>query len=257
MKHTTQKITNFALGIIVASALSSQANAQSTNSPAQTSWIKDQLGELAPKNVTLNSGFHSKYLGTYGFTLSDGPVITSDLSFSVGRLNYDFWNNYDLNKGWTEADHTFSTAIETKYLTLKPDAIVFSSPTKAFPTSVTLGLGLHSKGLPLDLSLYGAHAIGEGTYDGQLFQFRAAKNIPLTPISTRLSLSLETRATYNNSYFVDGRGFTTVAGGASLNYNLGKGFSASAGTRFQKAFKSLGGTFKDNSVFEFGLTKKF
>jgi hypothetical protein len=266
-------LKNIALSSLAAASIASQAHAQSPmdgkadimpspQSPKeqQTNTWKSPwnelvnnnavLGELSPKNPTLSLGYHSKYLGTYGFTMSENTSLTEELGFDIGKLHYSFWNNHDVKKGWTESDHMFSTSLDTKYFIVKPDAIAFTSPVGVFHDAVTLGVGVHSKGLPLDISLYGVQAIGEGTYRGQLLQFRAGKTFSLDFISKRLSLSLETRATFNNRYFVN-------AGGASLNYDFGKGYSASAGTRFQKAFNSLGGTFKDNSVFEFGLTKKF
>jgi hypothetical protein len=266
MKQTIKnKIARLALGAILAVAPTT-VNAQSFESSSssrktQTNSIDaviSQESSLVPKNFSMSLGYHSLYMGTYGFTMSDNEVMSANLGFEIGKMSYIFMNNYDPVKGWNESAHMVATSIDTKHFSINPDAIVFTSPAGEFRPAITIGLGIHTKNLPLDLSIYGTHAIGNETYGGQLYQLRAGKTIPLKFVSEKLSLGIESRLTYNNRYFVNDSGLSTVALGANLNYNLGKGYSLDTGIRAQKALNSMGDVFKDHrAVFDFSFTKKF
>jgi len=216
-----------------------------------------EISSLAPKNAFVRASWHSRYMGTFGFTLSDGPVTQNDLGFDIGKVSYNLWTNYDFDKGngkgLNEIDNSLVATFQTKHLTIQPDFYWYTFPGVDFPDAFTFGLAVSTRNLPLDLKLYGTKSYGSS--EGSLAQLSIGKSFQL---NKRVSFNLNSALTYNNSYFVHGSGFTVVSAGANVNINLGKGYSLNTGIRSQKALESLGGTFKDHAaIFDFSLKKSF
>ncbi len=220
--------------------------------------VKDDQKQPLIKDVYIETGWHSEYLGSYGFSITPTPVIQSSLGFSVDRVNFSLWSNYDPKQGLTELDPGISATWETKYLKITPQFNVFTFPSVSKTIDDSLGLTLQTKHLPLDVSLFGVQAFGEGSHAGRLFQLSLGKTLPLTFVSKRLTLGVATTITYNDHYFVRGNGFSVVSTGVNANYDLGKGYSVSSGVRAQMSLQDrFGKVFKDDSVFEFSFSKKF
>jgi len=201
------------------------------------------------------SGWHSKYLGMYGFSVTDTPVIQSDVGFSIGKVNYDTWSNYDLKREkLTEVDTTLSTSFKLGKFNIAPQVIYFNSPSKDFNDSIELGARVSTANLPVNLSLYGGQIFGTGIAQGQAFDLEASKSFNLTD---KLSVNVQGDLWYYHGYWVKSDGFSHASAKLSLNYNIGKGFSTSAYVKAQKELNSFGGTFKDNSAYGISVTKKF
>lgn len=206
----------------------------------------------------VHTGWHSKYLGSYGFSITETPVVQSDVGFSVGRFNYDMWSNYNTRRQKVdEIDHTLSTSFSlSDHLNLGASVVYFNSPTSDWGDAIEVGLRLSTKNLPVDVSLFGANIFGKGITPGQALDLKVAKAFPITD---RLSVGLEGNVWFNNGYWVapNESGFSHANAKASLNVDLGKGFSTSVYGKVQKGLESLGGVFKDNSSYGITVTKSF
>jgi hypothetical protein len=250
MKNTIQTKARNALAATLVSltALVGQTKADETNEVYQA---KKPLIH----DVFANTGWHSKYLGIYGFSITETPVIQSDVGFSVGKVNYDFWSNFDIKRNKiTEVDNTLTTSFNIDKYTITPDAVHFNSPSGDFGDALELGLRVSRNDLPVNLSLFGANVFGKGIKAGQAFNLRAGKSFKLTE---RLTANIQTDLWYNNEYWCKGSGFSHVAVNGSLDYNLGNGVNLNAYAKAQKVIDNHGGTFKDDSAFGVSLTKKF
>lgn len=258
MTNKTNMIRNARNGLasllVGATALTSNLNAQESLNL-----------EKAPSynNGYVETGIHSMYLGTYAFSMSKNEVETLAAGVNLGKgLEASVFANYDKSSGLNELDFTLSGNFSLgKHLELQPSAMYFTFPSvNGAEEAATLALGVQIKNLPKylpNVKLFATQAFGEQSEHGQLFQVILSKDFTIPHTDNKLSLNLTSRSTYNNHYFVKGSGFTAVSGEASLNYDFGKGVSASLGARAHKAFDSIGGTFKDDHVFELSLKKKF
>lgn len=221
---------------------------------------------IAPRNFYAETNYSSQYLGTYGFTLSQGPVVQSQLGFNFGNsgLSYNFWTNYDLGngvvkgQGLNEIDNTLTAKLYSgKYLDVKTNFVYFTFPNTQIKDAYSIDLVASSKGLPIDLTLVGVQAYGEQSNNGRLGQLIVGKSVKL---DDKNKLNFESRLTYVDDYFVQGSGFSTASFGVSMPMDLGKGFTFTPSWRMQKSFdeKKFGGTFIDNSgVFGVSLKKEW
>ena len=211
-------------------------------------------------SANVSSGVHTKYLGTYGFSLSENPVVQSDLNVNMPGLTVGTWSNYDPKLGLNELDFyavkSFDVSRISKHLTLNSDFWTFTFPSIDFPTVYTLGVDIGTKDLPVNFDLHAIQAFGDGSNWGQFFQLRASKNLPLTE-NKKLNLGLESRVSYNNGYFAEGSGLTAISGATTLNYDLGKGYSISAYGRAQTVVDDFGGQFKGDWAAGISFGKSF
>ncbi len=244
--------------IIGLGGLLSISNLDAEETPAPGGKPEPKIAESKTSllhDVYADVSYQSKYLGTFGFTISDKPVSQNDFGFSLGRLNYNLWANFDVASGKpNEVDNQLSLSLSTKYVNIQPDVLYFTFPNTQIPDSVTTGIALSSKDLPIDLKLYGVQAFSGISQEGRLYQFTAGKTFKL---NEEINMRVYSNVTYNEHYFNKGNGFSHVAGGIDVSYNLGKGFTFTGSVRGQEYIDSLGGTFKDNWVWGLNLNKKF
>lgn len=206
-------------------------------------------------DVYADVSYQSKYLGTYGFSILPTPVSQNDVGFSYGPVNYNLWGNIDLEKSqMTEVDNQLSLSLSTKHFDIRPDVMYFTFPNQTIPDAISTGVGISSKGLPLDLKLYGVQAFNSISHEGRLYQFTAGKTFKL---GEQTNIRTYSNITYNEHYFNPTDGFSHVAGGLDVICNLGKGYTLTGSVRGQKHIDSHGGIFKDNWVWGLNLNKSF
>ncbi len=288
---TTQKISQglrslSLAGAVYASSVAGQLQAQDSESqvrPADNmNQISQQGKDLAratdnTKSVQIKDfyadlGAHSKYLGTFGFSITKDPVVTADLGFNIyipflqgvndrtskleiGPLAYNLWGNYDPNNGLSELDNNLSMEFKTKNFIVRPEFYQFNFPSSGAPSACSLNLGVSTRNLPVNVGLYGVQAFGKVS-QGRLFQLILTKQIKVPKLSEKLTIGLEGRVTHNNHYFIQGSGFSTAWAGVNATYNFGKGISATLGVRGQKVINSLD-AFQDDYAIDFNLHKNF
>ena len=112
---TNNKLRNRLARLLATSSLTSGlSNAEEAHLPLDSSI------SLRPSKIYVQSSAHTKYLGTYGFSITETPVFQNQLGFNIDNLSYNLWSNYDPKEGLSELDHTLSYNINTKNLTIQP-----------------------------------------------------------------------------------------------------------------------------------------
>jgi hypothetical protein len=252
MKTKTNKLgKGLAAGLAIALSVNAGDGLDTKTSEAEL--IKVEENETSISGY-VSTGVHSKYLGIYGFSISENPVIQSEAGVNIGSLSLGTWTNYDPNRGFNEFDFFAIKSLETKLFNFSTDLWAFTSPNEEFGSCYTIGVSVGTKNLPINLDIHAIQAFGDDSHWGQLLQLRATKQIK---VNDRLSLGLESRLTYNNGYFVNGNGLSVFSGALNANYDLGKGYYLTAYGRAQKSIDTIGGTFKDDSAVGISLGKKF
>ncbi|MDP3881341.1 MAG: hypothetical protein Q8Q31_00490 [Nanoarchaeota archaeon] len=260
MKNTTRTIGKIAslglAGILATTTVSTKADdGESPSAGAADVSVEKETFSLKPSNFSVGTSWHSRYMGTYGFTLSEGPVIQSDMGFNIGKLSYNLWGNYDMKNGLNELDNSLTLNLETENFRIRPEFYWFTFPNTELEDAYTLGVSVQTKKLPVDVTFTAVQSYGEISHEGQLFQLKLSKNFPLTD---RLTLGVESRLSYNNRYFVPDSGFSVAAIGLNVGADLGRGYSLNAGVRAQKAIDDMHGVFKDHAAtFDLSLRKSW
>lgn len=200
------------------------------------------------KSPSFDVCLSSSYLaGKAGFEVVDKPVIQSYGSVDSKLGNFYAWSNLrtqerdfnELDIGWT------SPALSNKDFGINITASGYTYPNQKDWQAWDLeyGINLFSKGLPLDLNLYGGVNKANNKTSG-IYQLSAGKKISNV-------FSIKGALTYGDRYYSDFSGFSH----ASITGELSKpflGFNPYLSLKAQKKLNSFGGKIEDNLNLSLG-----
>ncbi|MEI6849696.1 MAG: hypothetical protein WCK29_01530 [archaeon] len=242
--------------VIGATGLASLVAPMQTN--AQTLEVADQKPLI--NSPYISSTIKSEYGGSRGFTSSTGGAWQNDFGFNIGKVTFDCWSNFDVQKNkLNEIDYGLSYGFNFKGNNISISATDFTSPTSDFKNCVEIGVNvsrnLTSGKYPLSVNAYAGELFGVKEYEGQFFSLGLNQSVPIVK---NVKLDLSTMVAYDNHYFgVQGSGFSHAQVGAGLDVKLMKDIHVKPFVSVQKAVESLGGTFKDNLVYGLTVSKSW